>query len=65
MRHPLARLVGLVAATGLLVAPLTAPSAQAADPGEGTVTVKVIDGRGHPTSPRPCWSRDRFDDSTR
>lgn len=49
MRTSLTRVAGVVAGLALIATPLaTGVPAQAADPGEGTLTVKIVDDQGKP-----------------
>lgn len=51
MRPPLARLVGLAAASGLILSTLAAAGpASAVEPGNGIISVKVVDDLGRPVS---------------
>lgn len=51
MRSPLTRVTGVIAGLALIAAPVAlAAPAEAADPGEGTLTVKIVDDQGKPVT---------------
>lgn len=51
MRKPLVRLIGLAAAGALIISPLAAAGpANAVDPGNGIISVKVVDELGQPVT---------------